>query len=186
METLNKLQKARSIIKNSDLTKKGKNDFSGYDYYTPEQVEDLVYKACEETNLICLTNLKKDEFGYFQELRLVDLDNIDDFIVFELRTEMPEIKATNASQQMGGMDTYSERYLKMKVFQIKDNNLDFDSKDNRPKQTATQSQTRDSEGNSATCRECGSQMVLKSGQKNGKKWRGFFCPKNRSHKALFL
>jgi hypothetical protein len=33
---------------------------------------------------------------------------------------------------MGGMDTYSDRYLKMKVFQIKDNNLDFDAHDNRP------------------------------------------------------
>jgi len=34
---------------------------------------------------------------------------------------------------MGGTDTYSERYLKQKVFQIKDNNLDPDSQDNRAK-----------------------------------------------------
>ena len=41
--------------------------------------------------------------------------------------------ATNETQQMGGTDTYSERYIKMKVFQIKDNNLDIDSQDNRTK-----------------------------------------------------
>ena len=41
--------------------------------------------------------------------------------------------ATNDTQQMGGTDTYSERYIKMKVFQIKDNNLDFDSQDNTKK-----------------------------------------------------
>lgn len=128
----NKLQEARRIIRETKEKKGGTNEFSKYDYFTPEQVESLVSKACEETKLICLTNLKKDEFGYFQHLELVDLDE-DNKLSFELRTEKPSIKATNDTQQMGGMDTYSERYIKMKVFQIKDNNLDFDSQDNRPK-----------------------------------------------------
>jgi hypothetical protein len=43
------------------------------------------------------------------------------------------IKATNATQQIGGAVTYTERYLSMVAFDIKDNNLDFDSQDNRPK-----------------------------------------------------
>ena len=50
-----------------------------------------------------------------------------------MRTKHGSITATNETQQMGGTDTYSERYIKMKVFQIKDNNLDIDSQDNRPK-----------------------------------------------------
>ena len=125
----NKLQQARKIIRESNEKKAGKNEFSKYDYFTPEQVEGLVSKACEETKTICLTSLKKDEFGYFQHLTLVNLEN-GDKLDFELRTEKPSIKATNDTQQMGGMDTYSERYIKMKVFQIKDNNLDFDSQDN--------------------------------------------------------
>jgi hypothetical protein len=54
-----------------------------------------------------------------------------DLLHFELRTEKPTIKATNDTQQMGGMDTYSERYIKMKVFCIKDNSLDPDAQDNR-------------------------------------------------------
>lgn len=135
-----KLAEARKIIRETKITKDGKNSFAGYAYFTPEQVEELVAKACETTKTICLTNLRIDERGYYQELDFVDLEVSPegsedqlvrpDSIRFELRTAMPEIKATNAAQQMGGMDTYSERYLKMKVFQIKDNNLDFDAQDN--------------------------------------------------------
>ena len=62
-------------------------------------------------------------------MTLIDLES-DEEVVFTLRTAMGEMKATNTTQQMGGTDTYSERYLKMKVFQIKDNNVDPDSKDN--------------------------------------------------------
>ena len=136
METKNiyqKLAQARSLIHKAKVKKEGRNTYSAYDYFTPEQVEGLVADACEAVNAICITSLKKDEMGYLQVLDFVDLENPGgERIHFELRTERPEIKATNLTQQMGGMDTYSERYIKMKVFQIKDNNLDFDSQDNRP------------------------------------------------------
>ena len=85
--------------------------------------------ATTATKTICLTSLRKDEFGYFQTLSLVSLENPEDRIEFELRTEKGEVTATNDTQKMGSTDTYSERYIKMKVFQIKDNNLDPDSQD---------------------------------------------------------
>jgi hypothetical protein len=130
---LQKLQEARDIIKRSDLKKTGRNKYSKFDYYTPEQVEALVEKACKETKTICLCNLKSDEFGLFQTLDFIDLEDENNKLHFELRTKHGSLTATNETQQMGGTDTYSERYIKMKVFQIKDNNLDLDSHDNRPK-----------------------------------------------------
>src|ERR1039458_4417922 len=140
MNIYEKLAAARKLIRETKLKKEGENAFSKYQYFTPEQVESLVAKACEETKTICITSLKMDDHGYYQRLSFVDLEKIadetgamfNDAIEFELRTEKPDIKATNATQQMGGMDTYSERYIKMKVFQIKDNDLDFDAQDNRP------------------------------------------------------
>ena len=136
-----KLSAARSLIRHSKTKKEGRNTYSAYDYFTPEQVEGLVADACEAVKAICITSLKKDELGYFQVLDFVDLENPSgERIHFELRTERPEIKATNLTQQMGGMDTYSERYIKMKVFQIKDNNLDFDAQDNRQTPAASVSQ----------------------------------------------
>jgi hypothetical protein len=131
LNILQKLSKAREVVRESDLDKKGTNTYSKYDYFTPEQVEQLVAKACRETNTIVLCNLKVDEYGYYQTLDFVDLEEPHSSIHFELRTEKGKIKATSATQQMGGTDTYSERYIKMKVFQIKDNNLDPDSQDNR-------------------------------------------------------
>lgn len=127
-----KLNEARSLVRKGGYKKEGRNDYSKYDYFTPEQVENIVAEVTEKTKTMCICNFKQDTLGYFQELRLVDLESEEE-LVFELRTEKGELKATNATQQMGGTDTYSERYLKMKVFQIKDNNLDFDSKDHTKK-----------------------------------------------------
>lgn len=124
-----KLKEARLIIKSSDLKKSGRNEYSKFDYFTPEQTEALVNNACEKTNTIVLCNLKGDENGLFQTLDFIDLET-DEKLSFEMRTKHGSITATNETQQMGGTDTYSERYIKMKVFQIKDNNLDFDSHDN--------------------------------------------------------
>lgn len=132
-KVLEKLKEARNIIKSSDLKKDGRNEYSKFDYYTPSQVEALVDKACKETNTIVLCNLKADEFGLYQTLDFIDLES-EEKLSFEMRTKHGSITATNETQQMGGTDTYSERYIKMKVFQIKDNNLDIDSQDNR-KQT---------------------------------------------------
>ena len=131
MNIYQKLSEARKAIRDSEVKKDGFNEFSKYAYFTPEQVESLVVDACEKTGTICLTSLDKDEFGYYQVLTFLDIEKPEEKITFRLRTERPEMKATNLTQQMGGMDTYSERYLKMKAFQIKDNSMDFDSQDNR-------------------------------------------------------
>lgn len=124
-----KLNKARELVRTGGYKKDGTNTYSKYDYFTPEMVEKIVSDVCEKNKLLTICNLKADQFGLYQELILIDLEETDKPLVFQLRTVMGEMKATNATQQMGGTDTYSERYIKMKVFQIKDNNLDFDSQD---------------------------------------------------------
>lgn len=143
MNIYQKLQKAREIIRKSDLKKEGRNEYSKYDYFTPEQVEHLVANACDKTETIAICNLKKDEQGYYQTLDFINTEKPEERITFELRTEKGELKATNATQQMGGTDTYSERYIKMKVFQIKDNNLDPDSQDTSNNKATTKKTTRD-------------------------------------------
>ena len=127
-----RLNAARKLVREGEYKKDGKNTYSKYDYFTPEMVETIVAEVCEKTGLMPICNFLKDEHGYYQHMSLIDLQT-DKELQFVLRTEKGELKATNATQQMGGTDTYSERYLKMKVFQIKDNNLDFDLKDNTEK-----------------------------------------------------
>lgn len=159
---LNKLNEARLHIYNSDLKKAGRNEYSNFDYYTPEQVERLVDGACSKTNTIVLCNLKADEFGLYQTLDFIDLES-EETLHFEMRTKHGSITATNETQQMGGTDTYSERYIKMKVFQIKDNNLDPDNQDNRiakkKEEKATNHAPTTPQKDLGICGKCGAPMV---------------------------
>lgn len=138
MNIYEKLDKARELVRNTKHKKDGRNTYSNYDYFTPETVELIVAEVCTETKMLPICSLKRNEHGLYQELTLVNLEDIKETLVFELATVQGEMKATNETQQMGGTDTYSERYIKMKVFQIKDNNLDPDSKDNSTTPAADQ------------------------------------------------
>lgn len=140
MNITEKLLKARKLIKETDLKKEGRNEFSKYDYFTPSQVSELVNTVCQELNILPMFSLKKDDNGLFGELIILDTEpgvlageNLAT-LVFEMRTEMPSITATNMTQQMGGCETYTKRYMLMSAFDITDNNLDPDSQDNRKKE----------------------------------------------------
>ena len=130
---LSKLAEARLHIKSHPVKKDGRNEFSKYDYFTPEIVTKLVNDACIESNLICVFNLKHDDHGFYGEVITTDLES-GEVLTTHMRTARPEIKATNETQQMGGMNTYAKRYALMSLFDIEDNTIDFDSQDNTPKQ----------------------------------------------------
>jgi len=133
MEIYKKIAKAKEQIKSSKLKKEGENKFSHYNYFTPEQVESLVFEACQTNELVTKFDLKRNEFGVLGILTIVDLHS-GEKLEYEMATAIPEIKATNIAQQLGGCVTYTERYLKMSVFGIVENSLDFDDKDNSQKQ----------------------------------------------------
>jgi hypothetical protein len=135
METYVKIKKAIEKIKASDLKKGGFNSYSEYKYYTPEQVDKLVYDACQELNLFNHFDLVRDEQGEKGVLKVIDLDSNTE-AVFIMATGIPEIKATNAAQQIGGCMTYTKRYMLMNVYDIVDNNLDFDTTKNTQEREA--------------------------------------------------
>jgi len=132
MSIYKKIQDCRASIKASDLKKAGYNNYSNYPYYTPEQVDKLVYDVCLGNGLFNKFELKRDANGLYGQITVVDLDTEEE-AVFIAATEMPVITATNASQQMGGCMTFAERYLKQTIYNIVDNNLDFDAHDNTGK-----------------------------------------------------
>lgn len=126
---LSKLATARLFIKSHPIKKDGRNEFSKYDYFTPEIVSKLVNDACIEADIICVFSLKQDSLGYFGEITTTDLETGEQLIT-ETRTAKPMITATNETQQMGGMNTYAKRYSLMSLFDIEDNTIDFDAQDN--------------------------------------------------------
>lgn len=130
MEIYKKLSQAREIIKGLPLKKDGWNDYSKYHYFTPENINALVYDAEKQTGLIHLFSMERTSDGLHGHLKIMDIDS-EEAITFIQATDIPEIKATNVAQQIGGAVTYTLRYMLMTAFDIADNSLDFDAKDNR-------------------------------------------------------
>jgi hypothetical protein len=132
-----KLFEAKRLIANTPTKKEGKNTYSKYDYFTPSQVSKLVFDACTEVGIVTGFDLENTGgFGYLGTLTIFDIDS-DDLMKFSMATDMPEMKAANVTQQLGATATYVQRYLEMNIFGIVDNNLDPDTKDNRPKAKET-------------------------------------------------
>ena len=129
-----KLLNAKKEILETKIKKEGKNTFSKYDYFTPSQITALVTKACINNGLITVFSIKEKKGSYTGLLDIIDIDSTEG-VTFYIPTAMPDIKATNITQKLGGMVTYTQRYLEMIAFGITDNNLDLDSQDNRGPKT---------------------------------------------------
>lgn len=129
---INSLAKAKSKIATIKVSKDWENDYSHYQYFTPEQVNMLVQKVCEEFKLLTKFDLIRNEFGMYGTLTIYDLESWES-LVFEWASELPDIKATVSSQRYGWLMTYLERYLKMTAFWICDNSLDLDTTENTKK-----------------------------------------------------
>lgn len=134
MELYNKINQIKQEIKKSKTKKGGFNEYSKYNYFTPEQIETLVFEACNKFNVLTKFDLIRNEHGETGRLTIINLDEskgIDqtpESIVYEMATAIPSITATNVAQQLGGCVTYTERYLKMSAFGIIENSLDPDDK----------------------------------------------------------
>jgi hypothetical protein len=127
---LQKLSEARSLIKGMELKKAGWNDYSKYHYFLPEQINQMVFEAEKVTGLIHLFNLEKKDGDTYGYLKIIELETGESETFTQL-TGIPAMTAANASQQIGGAVTYTNRYMLMTAYDISDNSLDFDAKDNR-------------------------------------------------------
>ena len=143
-ELLKKLAAAKAEIKATKLKKEGKNTFSNYEYFTPSQIEFLVATACHNNKLLTSFDLIRNDLGVYGRLTIYDLES-GEKLTTEMASAIPEIKATNIAQQLGGCVTYTERYLKMSLFGITDNQLDFDTTENTKKQAEPKTATKAAE-----------------------------------------
>ena len=140
-QLLTKLAAAKLEIKETKLKKEGKNAYSNYDYFTPSKIEFLVAQACHNNHLLTTFDLKRNELGEYGELSIWDLET-GNRLITSMATAIPEIKATNVAQQLGGCMTYTERYLKTSAFGITDNDLDFDTTENTKTTAKTLKETK--------------------------------------------
>ena len=98
-----------------------------------EKLNNIKVKLLNARKEILTTKIKKEgrnAFSKYDYLIVEDLES-DNSLEFSIPTAMPDIKATNITQKLGGMVTYTQRYLEQLAFGITDNNLDLDAQDNR-------------------------------------------------------
>lgn len=123
---LKKLFLAKASVSQMTIKKDGSNSFSKYEYFTPEMVNKIVQTVNDEQWLFTAFSLKRNEFWVYWVLTVFDIES-GESMDFEMASEIPEIKATVGTQQLWWCVTYTERYLLMSIYWIKDNSLDLDS-----------------------------------------------------------
>ena len=123
---LKKLFLAKASVAQMRNKKDWSNSFAKYEYFTPEQVNKIVQTVNDEQWLFTAFSLKRNEYWVYGVLTVYDIES-GESMDFEMASEIPDIKATVWTQQLWGCVTYTERYLLMSVYWIKDNSLDLDS-----------------------------------------------------------
>lgn len=123
---LKKLQKARRYFLEQSLEKSGNNNFKHFKYWELKDIIPHKQYICEELDMETTWNFKKGE----AEMLLWDLEQSDDQepIIFTQQVSEIEAKTMMDNQDIGGSQTYVERYLIQQMFDIVDNDV-IDSKD---------------------------------------------------------
>ena len=114
MNIYEKLQDCRVQLKNKDLKQTGLNKFSNYTYF---ELGDFLPQAMDIMKDLKLTPL----FGFEVDkakLTLMNSEKIEEQIVFESPSVIPELKGCNAIQNIGASQTYMRRYLYVMAFEL--------------------------------------------------------------------
>jgi hypothetical protein len=125
---------AISVIRNSNVKRDGYNKHSRYAYFTPDNVDSLVYEGLNGLELFTEFNLIRENGEITGTLDIIDCLS-EDKISYKMASAIPNITATNVSQQLGGAITYTRRYMLLSAFRISDNSADPDAHDNSKSNT---------------------------------------------------
>lgn len=136
------VKKRITIISNKlRLGKDGKNTFSGYEYFKPDDILKKLNPLLEELELITIFSLK-NQGDYYTAILTVEDTESDSKVEYTFDIAKATVKGANEAQNSGATLTYAKRYSLMNAFNIADNDMDFDSdKMDKPKQSSNNSKS---------------------------------------------
>lgn len=120
---LKKLAKMRVDLQKINIKKSGYNEFGKYEYYEMADFLPHINEIAEKNNVFNLYKLQADK----AVLKVIDLETDDDFVEFDIPIAELAIKGANSMQNIGGVTTYTRRYLYMIAYEIAENDA-FDAK----------------------------------------------------------
>ena len=117
-----KIQYVKQKLLEANLKKSGENKFSGFKYYELSDFTPTIIKLCNEVGLFT-------KFTFDNEVATLEIINSDKQDQKEIYTSPMrdlQLKGCNDIQALGGVETYSRRYLYMSAFDIVENDM-FDA-----------------------------------------------------------
>ena len=115
------LQTVRVALQEKDIKKSGHNDYGKYDYFELSDFLPEINKLALENNIICLYEITEKD----ARLHIADIEDYENRIDFVIPIAELTLKGANAIQNVGGLTTYTRRYLYMIAFEIAEND-EFD------------------------------------------------------------
>lgn len=123
-----KLQEARMLLKEEELTKSGRNSFLGNNYFTLQDLQSPITKVCLKVGMCPVITFEKD----FAIMTIYDFDTDDTIIT---KTPMAEVMATGGDkkkslmQELMSNESYARRALYIATFEIVEDDGETQSDD---------------------------------------------------------
>lgn len=125
-----KLMVMRVALQGRGIVMSGENKFSNYMYFELGDFLPQCNEIAAENNAVFLYQLQKED----ATLTLINCENIEEKIIFSMPLAELAIKGANGIQNIGGLATYTRRYLYMIAFEISEKDSFDPNADNTPKQ----------------------------------------------------
>lgn len=119
MNIYEKLTKAKKTILEANLKKSGENKFAGFKYYELADITPKIIEVCEELKLHTRITFDKD----YATLTITNIENIEEQLTYQSPMKELSLKGCNDIQALGGVETYSRRYLYLTAFDIIENDM---------------------------------------------------------------
>ncbi len=119
MNIYEKVQNVKNKLMNANIKKSGFNKFAGYNYYELADFTPYIIEFCNEEKLFTSISFNKE----LALLEIINIEKPEEKIVYTSPMEDLELKGCNKVQALGGVETYSRRYLYMSAFDIVENDM---------------------------------------------------------------
>ena len=122
MSIWKKIQVVKERLLQANLKKSGENKFSGFKYYELSDFTPTIIQLCNEVGLFTKFTFNNEE----ARLTVINCDKPDQVEEYTSPMRELQLKGCNDIQALGGVETYSRRYLYMSAFDIVENDM-FDA-----------------------------------------------------------
>ena len=109
-----KLADIKLELSKSNLKKSGTNKFNGFTYYELADILPAIISLCQKHGVYTYTTYDNE----LAKLVAINTDNSEERIEITSPMRSFELKGSNAIQVLGGIETYSRRYLYLAMFDI--------------------------------------------------------------------